>query len=207
MHHLRDRGPRRQLRGGSGRRGLLGVGTLVAAIAGVLGWRMRGGADPRGDGPVTEPALLAALAAWTPARAATPAGQVLAYLWAAPNTLAGLAVAATCRGSLRRVDGALAVCGARGPLGRMLARRGFSATTLGHVIIARGEPSPALLAHELCHTRQAERLGVAFGPVYLALLTVYGYRRHPMERAARTAAQRASDPGSESGSSARSAAG
>ena len=204
---MRHRAPRRQPRGGTSRRGLLGVTTLVAAIAGVLGWRMRGGADSRGDEPVTEPALLAALAAWTPARATTPAGRALGYLWAAPNTLVGLAVAATCRGSVRRVEGALAVCGARGPLGRMLARRGFSATTLGHVIIARGEPSPALLAHELCHTRQAERLGVAFGPAYLALLAVYGYRRHPMDRAARAAAQRASDPGPASGSSVRPATG
>jgi hypothetical protein len=59
------------------------------------------------------------------------------------------------------------------------------------VVVARGQPSAALLAHELVHTRQAERLGPFMAPVYLGLLARYGYLRHPMERAARRAGRRA----------------
>jgi hypothetical protein len=56
------------------------------------------------------------------------------------------------------------------------------------VVTTRSDPSPSLIAHELVHTRQAERFGVGFGPVYVGLLARYGYRQHPMERAARLGA-------------------
>jgi hypothetical protein len=73
---------------------------------------------------------------------------------------------------------------AGGLAGRMLRWRGFSAATLGHAIVAVGEPSPSLLAHELTHVRQAERFGPLFAPLDLAALARYGYRHNPFERAA-----------------------
>jgi len=45
-----------------------------------------------------------------------------------------------------------------------------------------------LLAHERHHIRQYTRWGPFFIPVYLVLAIGFGYRRHPMERAARRAA-------------------
>lgn len=70
----------------------------------------------------------------------------------------------------------------------MLARRGYSAITLGHVIVASGEPSEALLRHELRHVAQYERFGLAFLPLYLWLLWRHGYRRHPLELEAQSEA-------------------
>jgi hypothetical protein len=90
----------------------------------------------------------------------------------------------------RRVVGVLLFSPARGPAAQFLRVRGFSAMTIGHVVVARIEPSEALLAHELVHVRQAERLGPLMAPLYLALMAVYGYARHPMERAARLAQRR-----------------
>jgi hypothetical protein len=80
---------------------------------------------------------------------------------------------------------------ARGVTGAILRLRGFAAITLGHVVVARVDPGRRLFAHELVHTRQAERLGPLFPPVYLALHAAYGYTRHPLERAARLGARRA----------------
>ncbi|MDP8931826.1 MAG: hypothetical protein M3O70_25470, partial [Actinomycetota bacterium] len=75
--------------------------------------------------------------------------------------------------------------------GAVLRSRGFDAGAFGHVIVAAGDPHDHLLAHELVHVRQAERLGPLMAPVYLGLLAVYGYARHPLERAARRAAHSA----------------
>lgn len=132
------------------------------------------------------------LAAWHPQPPATPAGRALAYAWASPVTLAGVLVGLTGGSRPAVRDGVLLFAGARGPIGWLLRRRGFTATALGHAVVARGEPSPELLAHELAHVRQAERLGVLFGPVYVGLLARYGYRDHPLELAARAEAGRRS---------------
>lgn len=159
----------------------------LGAAALVVGLLLRRG-RPRpelDERPRWEPAALARLAAWQPARAETRLGQGASALWASPMTLLGLAAAATTGVPPRLTDDGFLVTGARGPVGALLRRRGFSATTLGHVVIATGVPSARLLAHERVHIRQAERLGPLFGPAYLTLLAVYGYRRHPMERAAR----------------------
>ena len=171
------------------RRLLRVAGALVAALA-VLSWRMRPG-SATAQGPSwleREPRALAALARWQPVRPATPLGRAGATLWAAPMSLGGLAVAAASPGRRALVDGALVTTEARGPVAGLLGRRGFRATTLGQVVLVRGNPSAALLAHELGHVRQAEHLGPAFAPLYLVLLVVYGYRAHPLERAARSAA-------------------
>lgn len=147
--------------------------------------------------PPWEPAWLRAVAAWEPAPPTSSIGRCAAYLWAAPTSLAGLlAVAASGipdgrTGAVRVTRGVLLRTGAGGLSGLALRLRGFGAVTLGHVVLARAHPiSPSLLTHELLHTRQAERLGPLMGPVYLALLAVYRYARHPMERAARLAQRR-----------------
>lgn len=173
------------------------VVTVVAG--GAVLWRRMAPAEPgraaaAADPPDPQPAtgLAGALAAWVPAPPRTAAGRIAVYVWAAPLTLVGGALGVLSGGRPRRVDGAVVFSGSGGPMGAVLRRRGFSGTTLGHaIIVTPSEPSAALLAHELVHTRQAERLGVAFGPVYVALLARYGYERHPMERAARRGAGQA----------------
>jgi hypothetical protein len=66
---------------------------------------------------------------------------------------------------------------------------GFAAITLGHTIYVRGrlaDHAAGLLAHELAHVRQFERLGrhrmfADYGALWLA----HGYRAHPLEVEAR----------------------
>jgi len=143
-------------------------------------------------GPEDEGRVLRALAGWTPPPPRTPVGRLAAYAWAAPMTAAGLVLVAVSGAGVRIEDGVLLVRGARGPVGLYLRRRGFAATAWGHVILsAPTSLSPGLLAHELVHVRQAERLGALFAPLYLVLLARYGYARHPMERAARLGGRRA----------------
>ena len=60
--------------------------------------------------------------------------------------------------------------------------------TLGFVIVSAAPVEGRLLAHERHHLRQSMQWGPLFVPVYLALAIPFGYRRHPMERAARRAA-------------------
>lgn len=142
------------------------------------------------DAPGWEPALLRVLAGWKPRAPARGAARAAAYVWASPITLVGLLVgaAAGVRPTVR--DGVLLFSHARAITGAVLRTRGFTAGTLGHVVVAINDPDPALMAHELIHTRQAERFGPLMAPLYLGLLAAYGYRRHPMERAARDATRR-----------------
>ena len=112
------------------------------------------------------------------------------YGWAAANTLVGLAGAATVRGRRRLVGGVLVVEDARGGLAAFLRWRGFSAITLGHVIVANRPLDARLLAHELGHVAQHERWGPLFYPAYLAA-SLAGYRRNPFEAAAERAADAA----------------
>lgn len=191
---------------------------VVGAVAGAVAWRRRSAqiaADPErslsgagmplervpgrkgaiGDahavGPLWEPASLRRLAQWVPEPPASPLTRALAYLWAAPITLGGIVIGLTSGRRPQVRDGVLLFAGARGPAAAVLRARGFAATTLGHSVLALpAEPSPALWAHELVHTRQAERLGVLMAPVYGVLSVVYGYARHPLERAAREGARR-----------------
>jgi hypothetical protein len=98
---------------------------------------------------------------------------LLRYLWAAPATLLGFALAALAlrRGRVRVVDGTVE---AHGPWLRWLLstcvplRGGASAMTLGHVIV--GQDQRALdvsRAHERVHVRQYERWGPLFVPAYV----------------------------------------
>lgn len=147
--------------------------------------------DARLVAPSWEPPALTALARWEPPAPQHPLSRAAAYVWASPLTLAGLL--AGCLAGVRPEvrEGALLFPNARGPAGAVLRGRRFAAGAIGHVVIAVGDPSPMLFAHELVHVRHAERLGVLTAPLYLALLAVYGYARHPLERAARRAARRA----------------
>lgn len=148
------------------------------------------GARARVAPPSWEPATLTALARWEPAAPRTRVGRGIGYAWAAPITVAGLLAGLAGGGRWRLQEGALVCTGVGGLPGALLRRRGFDASALGHVILATGEPGPALLRHEFVHVHQAERLGPLMAPTYLGLLAAYGYARHPMERAARTAQRR-----------------
>ena len=98
--------------------------------------------------------------------------RLLRYLWAAPYTLAGLllgAVAMLCGASARWHHGVLEICG--GQIGKRMARVpqpfGFSAMTLGHVILAVDRSALVQLRlHEHVHVRQYERWGPLFLPAY-----------------------------------------
>lgn len=146
-------------------------------------------APRRPYGPVTR-----WFATWLPAPPRSRAARLAAAVWASPLTLAG-ALVAVASGRVPRWDGRLGCFVARGVGGASrfaLRRVGAQANAIGHVVLAVGdEPSPALLAHEAVHVRQAERLGPLLFPVYLWLGAWHGYRDHPLERAARLGARRA----------------
>jgi hypothetical protein len=95
--------------------------------------------------------------------------RVLRYSWAAPTTLVGL-VAGTltlCTGGRVQVQrGALEFHG--GFAWWLTKTIGFSAMTLGHVIIGHDLFSLELVRdHEQAHVRQVERWGIAFLPAYV----------------------------------------
>lgn len=142
-----------------------------------------------------EPVALRALSSWRPRAPRSRPGRLAARVWAAPVTLVGLLVGAGGAVRPRRVAGVLLFAPVRGVTGATLRANGFAAGAFGHVVVAVGDPGPALLDHELAHVRQAEYLGPLFVPAYLGLLAVYGYRRHPLERAARAATTDPTEPG------------
>jgi hypothetical protein len=112
----------------------------------------------------------------------------LGFVWAMPNTLLGLVVGAFTFQRPRIHGGAIVFD--RGPRGVtwMLRAMNRTAMTLGFVIVSAAPVEGRLLAHEWQHVRQSMLWGPLFVPVYLALAIPFGYRRHPMERAARRAA-------------------
>ena len=57
--------------------------------------------------------------------------------------------------------------------------RGF---TLGAVVLYWGQPDEEIRRHERMHVRQNFVWGPLYPLVYLVLLAIYGYKRHPMER-------------------------
>ncbi len=114
---------------------------------------------------------------------------VLGFLWALPTTLLGLLAGALTFQRPRLANGVLAFdrAGTRGLL-RILAHMDRAAMTLGFVVVSAVPVQGRLLAHERHHVRQAMWWGPLFVPAYLVLAAVFGYRRHPFERAARRAA-------------------
>jgi hypothetical protein len=99
--------------------------------------------------------------------------RCLRYLWAAPYTVLGTAfglVALVFGASWRLERGVLEFYGGR--LGRRIGGLpqplGFSAMTLGHVILAVDRTAlTQLRQHEHVHVRQYERWGLLFVPAYL----------------------------------------
>jgi hypothetical protein len=155
----------------------------------------RAPAGPDTDIPPAGPTgpLAEAVATWVPARPASAGGRLLATVWAAPLSLAGLTLGVVGRGRPHwDADlGALVWTGVRGPSGALLERVGADANAIGQVIVSRMEHPPAvLLAHEAGHVRQAERLGPLLALLYPWWSAVHGYRDNPLERGARAAARR-----------------
>jgi hypothetical protein len=112
----------------------------------------------------------------------------LGFVWAMPNTLLGLVVGALTFQTPRIHGGAIVFDrGTRG-VTWLLRAMNRTAMTLGFVIVSSAPVEGRLLAHERHHVRQSMLWGPLFVPVYLALAIPFGYRRHPMERAARRAA-------------------
>lgn len=94
------------------------------------------------------------------------------YLWAGPTTILGLA-AALASLALPRVDGPIALCPARRGFARwFLARRGYCAVTLGHVVLVTPDAPPDVLTHEMVHVHQCERWGPLFVPAYVVAMLV-----------------------------------
>ena len=112
----------------------------------------------------------------------------LGFVWTLPNTLLGLVLGGLTFQSPRLHGGAMVFD--RGPRGVtwILHRMDRVAMTLGFVIVSAVPVEGPLLVHEQHHVRQYMAWGPLFIPVYVVLAIPFGYRRHPMERAARRAA-------------------
>jgi hypothetical protein len=113
----------------------------------------------------------------------------LGFVWTLPNTVLGLLFGLlTFR--LPRIDRGAILFDGPHPRGASFLIRlfGYSATTLGVVIVGAERIEGHLLAHELHHVRQYRQLGPLFLPAYGLLFLLYGYRLHPMELAADRAA-------------------
>lgn len=184
-------------------RALAGL-TLLAGVVGVVRHRREAVRVRRGQLPAATAAAVLAparragplgerLAGWIPAPPRGRAARLVAGLWAAPLTAPGMAIA-VLSGAVPRWSPAhrcwIAV-GIRGPSGLALRSVGADANAIGQVVLSRrADPPASLLVHEVVHVRQAERLGPLLLPSYLWLAARYGYRDHPLERAARSGAAR-----------------
>jgi hypothetical protein len=113
--------------------------------------------------------------------------DLLGFVWSLPNTLLGLALGALTFQTPRILGGAIVFDRTARGVTWVLARMHRPAMTVGFVILSARPLDGRLLAHERHHVRQSMMWGPLFVPVYLALAVPFGYRRHPMERAARRA--------------------
>ncbi len=114
--------------------------------------------------------------------------RALGYIWAAPNTLLGIAIGLLLGGRFERVDGVIEVHGRH--VSRALASMivPARAMTMGHVVFGRDrEALAATRLHERAHVRQYAIWGPFFLPAYLGIsLWLYarrrdGYRENPFE--------------------------
>ncbi len=112
----------------------------------------------------------------------------LGFVWTLPNTALGALLGALTFQLPRAADGVLIFDRAPRGVTWLLPKFDRGAMTVGHVILSATPVQGTLFAHELHHVRQYDRLGPFFIPVYFLLAARYGYRRHPMERAAQRAA-------------------
>jgi len=114
--------------------------------------------------------------------------ELLGFAWALPNTIVGLVLGALTFQRPRLHGGAIVFDRAPRGVTWLMPRLHRTAMTMGFVVLSARPLEGRLLVHEQHHIKQFMRLGPLFGPVYFALAIPYGYRRHPMERAARRAA-------------------
>lgn len=185
--------------------GLALLATIAAGIIGVARQRLESARVARGELPRASASaqlpvtaaygrLAARLAEWVPPPPAVTWTRLLAAAWAGPLTVIGFALALVA-GRVPRWSpehGCFVAEGIRGPSAVALRWVGASANTVGQVVLSTADhPSPALLAHEAVHVRQSERFGPLLLPLYLWLSARYGYREHPLERAARVGARAA----------------
>jgi hypothetical protein len=105
-----------------------------------------------------------------------------------PNTFLGILLGLLTFQAPRMHGGAIVFDRAPRGLTRLLRAMHRTAMTVGFVIVAAVPVEGRLLAHERHHIHQYTQWGPFFIPVYLVLAIGFGYRRHPMERAARRAA-------------------
>jgi hypothetical protein len=113
--------------------------------------------------------------------------DLVGFVWSLPNTLLGLALGALTFQTPRILGGAIVFDRTERGLTWLLARMHRTAMTVGFVILSARPLEGRLLEHERHHVRQSMVWGPLFVPVYLGLAIPFGYRRHPMERAARRA--------------------
>jgi hypothetical protein len=179
--------------------------TLVAGIVGVLRQRAEAQAVRRGEltpasaatevpprahyGPLADRA-----STWVPTAPGSPVARLAAVVWSAPMSAVGLVLALT-GGRRPRWDTdrrCWVTAGVRGPSAVALRAVGADANAVGQVVLShQAHPAKVLLDHEAVHVRQAERLGPLLLPVYVWFGARYGYRDHPLERAARRGAREA----------------
>jgi hypothetical protein len=112
----------------------------------------------------------------------------LGFVWSLPNTLIGMVLGGFSFVPARVESGVVIFDGPPRGITWVLAKMHRSAMTVGFVILANVRVEGTLLAHERVHVRQSMLLGPLFIPAYFGLALPFGYRRHPMERAARRAA-------------------
>jgi len=112
----------------------------------------------------------------------------LGFVWTLPNTVLGLLLGLLTFQRPRVRVGAVTFDRTPRGLTWLMARMNRSAMTVGFVILSAVPVEGNLLLHERHHIRQYMAWGPLFIPVYLVLAVPFGYRRHPLERAARRAA-------------------
>jgi hypothetical protein len=112
----------------------------------------------------------------------------LGFVWTLPNTLIGVVLGALSFVRPRVASGVLVFEGPPRGVTWILSKMHRAAMTVGFVIVSTEPVEGPLLAHERAHVRQSMILGPLFIPAYFVLAVPFGYRRHPMERAARRAA-------------------
>lgn len=112
----------------------------------------------------------------------------IGYLWAAPNTIAAVAIGLLLSGRFQWVDGVIEIDGSR--IARVLSGLPVSASamTMGHVVFGQDRSMlDRTRTHERVHVHQYERWGPFFIPAYLLIsLWLYargrdGYRENPFE--------------------------
>ncbi|GAA4458167.1 hypothetical protein [Novipirellula rosea] len=123
--------------------------------------------------------------------------QTIAYLWASPYTIAGIAIGLILGGRFQRVDGVIEI---HGPRIAWLLRHMIvpaQALTFGHVVFGQNQSAlDCTRLHERVHVRQYERWGPLFVPMYLLFSMILflrgrdGYRENPFEIEAYDAEER-----------------